>query len=255
MRRGKGNVLIAFNDFEITKREALASISIVAILLLIGILISSKISEHQMDKNEVYNKAVKIESAEMFRYGMKTNVGNAFVYGDLAAVDTVSYPEISGSYMYVKRDEEEYTMHTRQVAHTRTVNGNTETYYTTETYWTWDNVGSESLKCKEVSFCDNVFDSSKINLPHTEYIDTVNIDLDTRYVFYGVKTQYTGTIFTHLQDNTISDNTAFYNNETIETTVKHLTSNNGVIIFWVLWTLLIIGCVLAFYIMENKWLE
>ena len=29
---------------------------------------------------------------------MRTNVGNAFVYGDLKAVDTVTYPEIGGEY-------------------------------------------------------------------------------------------------------------------------------------------------------------
>ena len=49
-----------FGDFEITKREILASVSIIAVMFLIGVLISGKISEHQMDKNEVYNKAVKI---------------------------------------------------------------------------------------------------------------------------------------------------------------------------------------------------
>ena len=43
-----------FGDFEITKREILASISIIAVMILIGILISSKISEYQMDKNEIY---------------------------------------------------------------------------------------------------------------------------------------------------------------------------------------------------------
>ena len=37
-------------------------------MILFGILISSKISEYKMDKNEIYNKAVKIESQEMFRY-------------------------------------------------------------------------------------------------------------------------------------------------------------------------------------------
>ena len=51
-----------FGDFKITKREILASIFIIAVMILFGILISSKISEHQMDKNEIYNKAVKIES-------------------------------------------------------------------------------------------------------------------------------------------------------------------------------------------------
>lgn len=47
-----------FGDFKITKREILASISIIAVLLLIGFIISGKISDHAMDKNEKYNKAV-----------------------------------------------------------------------------------------------------------------------------------------------------------------------------------------------------
>ena len=92
-----------FGDFEITKREILASVSIIAVMLLIGVLISSKISEHQLDANEVYNKAVKIDNTDLFRYGMDTNVGNAFVYGDLVAADTVTYPEIDGEYMYIER--------------------------------------------------------------------------------------------------------------------------------------------------------
>ena len=59
-------------NFEITKREVLASISIIAVMILVGILISAKITERQMDRNEVYNKAVKIDSQEMFSYGMRT---------------------------------------------------------------------------------------------------------------------------------------------------------------------------------------
>ena len=53
MRYGRNG--FDFGDFEITKREILASISIIAVMILFGILISSKISEHQMDKNEIYN--------------------------------------------------------------------------------------------------------------------------------------------------------------------------------------------------------
>ena len=62
-------------DIEITKSEVLASISIKDILLLIGVLISSKISEHQMDENEIYNKAVKIKESDIFEYSMRTNIG------------------------------------------------------------------------------------------------------------------------------------------------------------------------------------
>ena len=75
-----------FGDFEITKREILASISIIAMMLLIGFVISGRISNYILDRNEKYNKAIKIESSDLFEYGMRTNVGYAFVYGDLASL-------------------------------------------------------------------------------------------------------------------------------------------------------------------------
>ena len=114
--RGRKRRSFDFGNFEITKREILVSVSIVAIMLLIGVLIAGKISDYQLDKNEKYNKAIKIESQELFEYGMRTNAGNAFVYGDLKAVDTVTYPEIGGEYIYIEKVKERYTMHTRQVS-------------------------------------------------------------------------------------------------------------------------------------------
>ena len=244
-----------FGDFEITKREILASISIIAVMILIGVLISGKISEHQMDENEVYNKAVKIESTDLFQYGMDTNIGNAFVYGDLKAVDTVTYPEIGGKYMYVKKVKERYTEHTKQVAHTRTVNGKSQTYYTTETYWSWDRVDSENVKCKEISFCGIAFNSNKFGIPSTNYIDTIKESSHVRYKYYGTETKFTGTIFTKLKDKTISDNTYFYNNKNIEETVDCLESEGGEISFWIFWIILIFACVFGFYYLDNKWLE
>ena len=244
-----------FGDFEITKREIIASISIIAMMILIGVLISEKISEHQMDKNEVYNKAVKIESTDLFQYSMDTNVGNAFVYGDLKAVDTVTYPEIGGEYMYVEKVKEKYTIHTRQVAHTRTVNGKSQTYYTTETYWTWDRVSSEDKKCKEISFCGITFKSNKFDIPGTDYIDTIKESSHIRYKYYGTGTKFTGTIFTELKNKTISDNTNFYNNMNIEETVERLESGNGEIVFWILWIILMVVCIFGFYYLDNKWLE
>lgn len=242
-------------DFEITIREIIASISIIAVMLLFGVLIHSKISEYQMDKNEVYNKAIKIESKDLFQHGMNTNVGNAFVYGELKAVDTVTYPEIGREYMYVEKVKEKYTMHTRRVAHTRTVNGKTTTYYTTETYWTWDRVSSEAKKCKELSFCDITFSSNKIDIPGTNYIDTIQESSHIRYKYYGTETKFTGTIFADLRDKTIPDKTNFYT-MTIEETHKYLETGIGwLVFFWIVWIALIIGCVVGFYYLDNKWLE
>lgn len=244
-----------FGDFEITKREILASISIIAVMILIGVLISSKISEHQMDKNEIYNKAVKIESTDLFQYGMDTNVGNAFVYGDLKAVDTVTYPEIDGEYMYVEKVKEKYTKHTRTVTKYKTVNGKRKSYTTTETYWTWDRVGSEDKKCNEVTFCGITFNVSKFDIPSSHHIDTIKESSHIRYKYYGVGTEFTGTIFTDLRDKTISDNTNFYNGMNIEETVERLESGVGEIIFWIFWILLTGGCVYGFFYIDNKWLE
>ena len=240
-----------FGNFEITFREILASISIIAVMLLIGFVISGKISQIQSDRNAKYNKAVKIESADLFRYGMDTNVGNAFVYGDLEAVDTVTYPEIGGEYMYVEKEEEHYNRHTRIYT---TTDGKGHTKIHTEVYWSWDYAGSESKQCKEVSFCGIVFDSNKIELPSADYIKTIKESSHVRYKYYGTKTKYTGTIFTELKDKTISDSTSFYE-LSIEETKDLLEKNSGVVIFWIIWIIVMVLAVFGFYYIDNEWLE
>lgn len=251
-----------FGDFEITKREILASISIITVMILIGVLISGKISEHQMDQNEIYNKAVKIESTDLFQYGMDTNVGNAFVYGDLVAVDTVTYSEIDGEYMYVEKVEKRYERHEREVTKEDS-DGNK--YTETEVYYEWDIENRDSEHASEVQFCNIVFPYSKINLPSSNYIDTLYGDrvyswksgefVKVKFEYYGVGTKYTGTIFTDLKNHTISDNTKFYNKKSIEETVEYLEAGGGEIIFWVFWILLTAGIVFGFYYLDNKWLE
>lgn len=239
---------------EITKREVLASVSIVAVMLLIGFLISGKIQNSIMDDNERYNKAVKIEDEELFRYGMDTNVGDAFVYGDLEAVDTVTYPEIGGEYMYVEKKEERYNRHIRTYT---TTDGKGRTTTHTQVYWSWDYAGSEDIQCKEVSFCGIVFDSNKIELPSADYIDTIKESSRVRYKYYGTGVKFNGTIFTELKDKTISDNTHFYQDRTIDKTVEHLESKEVFwqVLFWIFWIGLIGAVVYGFYYLDNKWLE
>jgi len=240
-----------FVDFEITYREILASISIIAVMLLIGFVISGKISQIQSDRNAKYNKAVKIESTDLFQYGMNTNVGNAFVYGELKAVDTVTYPEIGGEYMYVEKIEEHYNRHTRTYT---TTDGKGHTKIHTEVYWSWDYAGSEDIQCKEVSFCGIVFDSNKIKLPSADYIDTIKESGYVRYKYYGTNIEYKGTIFTKLKDKTISDSTPFYE-MSIKETKDQLERNIGIVIFWIVWIIVMVLAVFGFYYIDNEWLE
>lgn len=100
---------IKFRNFTITKREILVSIVIAALMIMFGFLISTKWSESQQESDIKYNKAIQIDNdTDLFQYGMETNVGNAFVYGELKVVDSVTYPEIGGEYMYVRKVEEQF---------------------------------------------------------------------------------------------------------------------------------------------------
>lgn len=135
------NRVFDFGDFEITKREILASISIIAMMLLIGFVISGRISNYILDRNE------------------------------------------------------------------------------------------------------------------KEHIDTIKESSHVRHKYYGVDTEYIGTIFTELRDKTISDNSSFYENSTIEETVDYLESDWELWLFWVIWIIVIGLCVFGFYYIDNEWIE
>lgn len=232
-------------------------------MLLIGIVIHGNINDKLMLEYQKYNTALQIESdSELFVYGMKTNVGNAFVYGDLEAVDTVTYPEIKGEYIYIEKVEERYERNERTVTK-KDSEGNT--YTETEVYYEWETENRESKHSKEIKFCGVTFPYSKLNLPSSDHIDTIKGNkvwsyksgerVKVRFKYYGIYTKYTGTIFTDLKDGTIPDNTKFYNNQTISKTIDSLKSGWQLVLFWIGWILLTGGCVFGFYYIDNRWLE
>lgn len=245
-------VIFDCGNFEITKRELITSISIVAVMLILGVAISEVIADKVEDKKRMYNQALQITTSDMFKYGMSTNVGNAFVYGKLETVDPVSYPEIKGDYLYVKKEREEYTQHERQVQHT-TSDG--KTYYTTEVYYTWDTVHTDTKQASKVLFLGVEFDYNKFVFYDLRYIDTIYKNSDVRYVYYGIHTTHEGTIFTKLANNTIDDKNYFYDNITIEEVLEDKNRDYSQIIFWIAWALIIIGAVYLFYYADNYWLD
>ena len=247
--------MIDLGEFTITKREILLSIAIIAVLLALGLWISDGITESQMDRNMVYDQALRVDETDIFKYGMRTNVGNAFVYGDLKAVDTVSFPEIDGEYMTVRKIKERYTKHTRTVTKTRTVNGKTQTYTEIETYWTWDEIDRETLRNERITFLGVEFDRGKIEIPGMRYLDTIKESSKIRYQYYGTGTEFVGTIYTDLRDNTISDGSEFYENRTIDQTIEHLKVPVGTIGFWIFWVFLMGGALYGFFYIDNHWLE
>lgn len=236
---------------EITKREVIVSILIVSIMMIIGLMLSGKVSDSIIDINDVYNKAIHIEDSELFKYGMRTNIGHAFVYGDLVAKDVVGYDEIVGEYLYVEKVKEEYTPHTRVVSYPC----GKSTCTRTETYWTWDRVGSESKKSKKVDFLGVEFDFGQFSKPSENYITTIESSSDVRYKYYGVPSKLTGTIFANLKDNNIGDHVKIYQNKMTVEAYDYVVASDGLVYgFWIIWAILTGLLVYLFCYLENDWL-
>lgn len=243
-------------DNKFTKREIMFSIVIVLVMLMLGLVISSSINDMILDENTKYTKAIEINNdKELFAYGMRTNVGNAYVYGTLNKVDTVSYDAIKDKdYVHLEKVKQRYTMHTRRIAHK---SGKT-TYYTTQTYWTWDTINRESKIAKEITFLNQKYKIDKIsNIIDDDYIDTISTGYHLREKYYGAKlNNVKGTIYCRLKNKTINDATFYKGMKTKECKESMLSSAVlPLIVFWILWILLICGVVYGFGMINNKWLE
>lgn len=239
----------------ITVRELLISIAIIFVLLACGFGISEKISSSCDEQNQEYDHAIKIDGdSELFQYGMRTNVGNAFISGTISAVDTVSYPDISGEYSYLEKVKEKYTKHTRQVP-VYDEDGNVD-HYKTETYWEWDVVDRDNQHSQTLNFLGVDFSYDLITLPYEYYIDTVDGGYHIRYKYYGKSTCYTGTIYTKLADKTIAKTTLIEGKNANEAAEYMKDSGVAAIVcFWIFWVCLIGGAVYGFCYLDNRWLE
>jgi hypothetical protein len=236
-----------FENFSLSKREIIVSIAILALMLTFGFMIHGAISDSLMLKYQEYNTALQIdEDTEMFKYAMKTNIGNSFVHGELKCVDTVTYPEISGEYSYVKKVKEKHTRHTRVISTGKTS--------TVQVYYTWDEVSSESKHCEKITFLDVEFNYGQIDFPGSSQITTINESKDIRYVYYGAPTSCVGTLYSDLRNNTIN-NSRFFVGQSISNTVKSLESGYELVLFWIGWVFLTGGLIFAFIYFDNRWLE
>ena len=237
---------------KVTKREVIFSIALICIMLVIGIVLSDKINDSLMEQYQKYNTALQInDDPELFRYGMRTNIGNAFVHGDLAVVDPVSYPEVDGLYGSMTKVTERYTRHTRTVT---TCDSNGHTHTRTEVYWTWDAIDREYRHATTISYLGVEFPYGTIEYFPENYITMIKLSTNLRDKYYGSDISYTGTLFADLSDNTISQ-TSFYNDMAIDETIEHLETKIQLIIFWICWIILIGVAMYGFYYLDNKWLE
>lgn len=263
---------------EITKREILFSIIILAGMLIVGFFINSAIEESNTKNNEVYYLATKIEDENQFQYGLKTSIGNSLVYGEIKAVNSVSMPEINGEYFYIEKVTEEYNRHTRTETY-RDANGHTHTR--TVVYYSWDYEDSECLMTDKFNFMGKEFNNPIDGLPvqeldlskfgadqskvHSNYIyndgffESVG---DTREYYNVVPISFTGTLEAKLYNQELQNFSGgkelkFYNDKDIGEVIKDIEDSGDIWVvgFRFVWGLLTIILIGVFYYYDNRWLE
>ena len=243
-----------FENFKVTKRETLVAIALIGL----GIIISEAIKNNVNESNEKYYKALKINNdEEMFKYAIKTNVGYTLASGTIRAINGISIDELDGIYLSIKKVKEEYRKHYREEKHTRIKSdGTEEIYYTTEEYWTWDYVEEEKIHVDKFNFLGVDFDYDTIEFYNQSYNTTKEVEYHIRYKYYTIPIEFEGTLFTYINNNTITQN-KFSTNKTINEIVKSKEDDVNFInaIFWITWIIFITLIDFGYVYLENNYLE
>lgn len=245
---------------EVKKREVLFSLIIVLAMLASGFWISEIISDNIDLKLETYTTAVQIEDEEQFDYGMRTNFGNALVYGTFSANQPVTFGELGGEYLEATKTKQRYTMHTRTYTTTDS-KGHTQTH--TEIYWSWDYAGNETRRCESVNFLGHDFARSRFqfnnfesaHMPDGNYYNYESSSV--RYYYSVIPATFDGTIHTDLISGDIGEQIQiFYGQRPADVVASKLDNKNiPIVMFWVVWVFLTACTVVAFVYHENRWLD
>lgn len=240
-----------------TLREVLFSVLIVGVMYAIGFLIASRIEKWVDDNTLKYRQAVQIkDDGAALTHASDTDVGYAFVEGDFKALDPVSCEGLEGEYLFLRRDKEEYTKHTRTVTYTVMV-GKTHVFRTrVKTYWTWDVVKRDSWSASKVEFCGNEYARETFRytrVPKTRTV--VDTGFNKRDVYYHVTNEFRGTVFCDLRDGKVNGEPDVMFGKGIESAYTDMTSSCAVTVFWVMWWILTAGAVVGVCIIDNRWLE
>ena len=242
---------------KITKREILVSTLILAIMVGIGVWVSSPIMRGSTERYLDTMSSVSVTDSAKFDYVRRTDSGRFVAEGTLSAIDVVSLPELPRPYSYIRKVQEEYRLHTETYT---TTDSKGHTTVHTRTYHSWDEIKHWTYETDSVSFLGQHFKAKDVFRYRPAKDTTIKAERkffqnDTRYVYYTCPVSYEG-IMTGIAKEKAFNEPSFKAGKTIEWYFKDAEADlqGGYVLFWVLWSLLTGGVVVLFYCLENKWL-
>ena len=242
---------------EITKREILASVTILAVMVGIGVWLSAPILSKATERYFAVASSVVVNTDDEFDYISRTNAGRFLANGTLSVIDTVRIEELPGVYSFIKKVKEEYRLHT-EVYTTTDGKGHTTTH--TRTYHSWDEVKHWNYKAERAMFRGKEFNIDEVYRVRTQKDTIIKVkakmfENNTRYVYYTAPVSFDGVMLGSAMNRKYEE-PKFINGLTAEEYIKNTERklNGNTVLFWILWSLLTGGMIVGFYALENKWL-
>jgi len=220
------------NHATITEREMLFCIAIFALMMLVGVFVSSVIKRFDNYLNLEYNQAMHITDDEEFRQAYRTGIGSAFVEG-LLWCDGVNCPSIGKFCMcYV-------IFHQGQ-----------------DNKGTWHDRGKESNYSPRLHFKGMVFNHYRFNFSNVPFEKiVVNKGYGRRDVVYICPRSFSCTVYCVMKNGGFAEPAMIYYDKTAEQARKLATKSNLVTTFWCIWTLVSVVVCGVFVCFDNNWLE
>ncbi|EUJ51810.1 hypothetical protein [Paenilisteria rocourtiae] len=257
-------------DIEVTKRELLIAVVIVILMTCLGLFLFGRVTDNLLSKAERYQTALKVRGKEDFLYALDTQQGNMVVQAKLKVKEPVSFPELKGSYAYVEKSREEYTMHTETYTDSK---GKVHT----RTYWSWDYVSGKSEKSDELILYGKTYSADKFSLIESERLRASDVLKDkyksrltgyyyytgshVRYSYRAVPISFKASFIANAGEKGLSsvkgDSEISLENTDIEGLIEHLEKGAMwvKIGFWIGWLVLTGIAVFGYVSLENRYLE
>lgn len=270
----------------VTRGEIIITCIAFVIWTTICIFINMSITNATTKSNEIYYKAIQINNDQkLFEYAMKTNAGNALVYGEVNPVDSVSGEILKQNYLAIKVHIDKYVEKVRYEDITDedgNVIGQRAVHYEE-----WERYKTIENHANEINFLGKNFPYSKLDLSNYTKLelntDTVKDGLegntrwnyfypsgrlfarigDYRYEYYVIPLKQNITVLANLGENTMynvksRDRTVdVHYNKTIDQVMKdRQQSKNGFnILFTVFWYIIFVALAYVFINSRNKWAD
>lgn len=219
--------------FKITIKEFKYYFAALLVLLTIGIaLYSSLFNDTVFCKKNDYSADVCIDNNQVDFLNYKNNsADNALVYGELKALDPVTFKEIGGEYSHVVKVTEKLK---------KTVSKNGETIVN------WIPIETLSLKSTRTSFLNEEHPYDTIKFPITSYITTKQIGDNIRDVYYGTDVSCMGTVYVTKENGEVQYG-RFFPDRNIKETMSGINAIWIPIVFCFAWLFITGVCLQKMY--------